>query len=74
MADDAVERALKVLVTTSHIVRYLEQSDPKALIQARTALGKCAVCGQGEPAVRGSEHKSSCPWWVSDEPLHDVEG
>jgi hypothetical protein len=67
-------RALKVLATTPHIVQYLEQTDPKALTQARQALGLCAICGQGEPSTHGSEHKSSCPLWVSDEPLHDVEG
>lgn len=35
----AVTKALKVLVTTSHILRYLTFYDPKALEQAYKALG-----------------------------------
>lgn len=59
---DNVMAALLVITLTPHIVQYLEQTDPKALGQARAALRLCAECGQSDNEP-GYEHKSSCSLW-----------
>ena len=39
----AIERALRMLIQTPHVRRYLEENDPKALHQADCALGGVEV-------------------------------
>lgn len=60
---DAITKALKVMVATPHIRKYLEDNDPKALQQAFAALGTCPECGQGPAGVPAYEHKSICRLW-----------
>jgi hypothetical protein len=67
-----VRKALQVIVQTPHIVDYLLQNDPKALEQARRALGICIHCGQGPLGEAGYEHKSYCRLWVNDEDPADL--
>lgn len=45
----SVVRALQVLVLTRQTVRYLEEHDPKALEQARSALRAIGVTSEPEP-------------------------
>jgi hypothetical protein len=68
---EQLRRALAVLVTTPHIADYLTNNDPKALGQARAALGTCQDCGQGPALTYAYEHKSTCQWWRDHGDLED---